>query len=137
MDIEIDFDDREAQRHRRRASRNRRTNEKSGHEITAKNLVLGAGRNGPVKIVTSVEFGSWESARQNNQLGEIQETGEDPQENNGATYRNDEVHRQIISSSRSTSSLGYRNEKARDSSVYELSHCVDSGAAYPTSSCRA
>ena len=106
MDIEIDLDDRAAQRHRRRASRNRRTNEKSGHEITGKKIVLGAGRNGPVKIVTSVEFGSWESARQNNQLGEIQETGEDPQENNGATYRNDEVHRQIISSSRSTSSWG-------------------------------
>tara|TARA_B100000676_G_C17931229_1_gene760993 strand:- start:806 stop:1093 length:288 start_codon:yes stop_codon:yes gene_type:complete len=63
-----------------------------GDETTVKNLVLCADRDVPGKIVTIVEFDSWESADQNNQVDEIQETAADAQENNGATYQNLDVH---------------------------------------------
>ena len=42
--------------------------------------------------MTIVEFESWESADQNNQVDEIQESAADAQENTGATYQNLDVH---------------------------------------------
>ena len=66
--------------------------ESVGDETTVKNLILCADRDVLGKIVTIVEFESWESADQNNQVDEIQESAADAQENTGATYQNLDVH---------------------------------------------
>ena len=66
--------------------------ESAGDDTKVKKLILCADRDAPDKIVSIVEFESWDSATDNNELDATQEGAAEAQATTDVTYRNLDVH---------------------------------------------
>ena len=66
--------------------------ESTGDDTKVKKLILCADRDAPDKIVSIVEFESWDSATDNNELDATQEGPAEAQATTDVTYRNLDVH---------------------------------------------
>ena len=66
--------------------------ESTGTETKVKKLILCTDRDAPDKIVSIVEFESWDSATDNNELDATQEGAAEAQATTEVTYRNLDVH---------------------------------------------
>ena len=65
-------------------------------ETMVKNLILCEDRDVPGKIVTIVEFESWETATANNDLDATQEGAAEAQATTDITYQNLDVHHEWV-----------------------------------------
>ena len=70
--------------------------ESAGDDTKVKKLILCEDRDVPGKIVTIVEFDSWDTATDNNELDATQEGAAEAQATSDVTYQNLDVHHEWV-----------------------------------------